>query len=116
MKPIEEILKEVNAKIAAACQKARRDPAEVEIVAVTKTHGPEVVREAWEAGLGIVGENKVQEAAWKKPESISGPDWHLIGHLQRNKVRHALELFSTFHSVADTAGSPQRSSYQWSTT
>jgi pyridoxal phosphate enzyme (YggS family) len=71
----------------------------VEIVAVTKTHGPEVVREAWEAGLRIVGENKVQEAAWKQPQSVSGPDWHLIGHLQKNKVRPALELFSTFHSV-----------------
>ena len=103
MKPLEEILQEVNAKIEAACRKARRDPSEVEIVAVTKTHGPEVVREAWEAGLGIVGENKVQEAAWKKPESVSGPDWHLIGHLQRNKVRPALELFSTFHSVDSVA-------------
>ena len=103
MKPLEEILQEINAKIADACSKAGRDPAEVEIVAVTKTHGPEVVREAWEAGLGIVGENKVQEAAWKKPESVSGPDWHLIGHLQRNKVRHALELFTTFHSVDSIA-------------
>ena len=103
MKPIEEILRDVDERIAAACRKARRDPSEVEIVAVTKTHGPDVVREAWEAGLRIVGENKVQEAAWKKPESVSGPDWHLIGHLQRNKVRHALELFSTFHSVDSVA-------------
>ena len=99
MKTLDEILSEVNASIAAACGKAHRDPSEVEIVAVTKTHGPEVVREAWEAGLRIVGENKVQEAAWKKPQSVSGPDWHQIGHLQKNKVRHALELFSTFHSV-----------------
>ena len=99
MKPLEAILAEVNATIDAACARARRDPAGVEIVAVTKTHGPEVVREAWEAGLRIVGENKVQEAAWKKPQSVGGPDWHLIGHLQKNKVRPALELFSTFHSV-----------------
>jgi pyridoxal phosphate enzyme (YggS family) len=41
----------------------------------------------------------VQEAAWKQPVSVSGPEWHLIGHLQRNKVRHALELFECFHSV-----------------
>ena len=99
MKTLEEILEEVNAVVAAACGRSSRDPAEVEIVAVTKTHGPEVVREAWDAGLRIVGENKVQEAAWKKPLSVGGPDWHLIGHLQKNKVRPALELFSTFHSV-----------------
>ena len=99
MKSLDEILEEVYATIAAACGRAKRDPSEVEIVAVTKTHGTEVVREAWEAGLHIVGENKVQEAAWKKPQSVSGPDWHLIGHLQKNKVRPALELFSTFHSV-----------------
>jgi pyridoxal phosphate enzyme (YggS family) len=71
----------------------------VEIIGVTKTHGPDVVREAWEAGIGIMGENRVQEAAWKIPESVSGPAWHLIGHLQRNKVRPALELFSVIHSV-----------------
>ena len=103
MKPLNEILDEVNANIAAACAKAGRRPEDVEIIAVTKTHGAEVVREAWEAGLKIVGENKVQEAAWKQPQSISGPDWHLIGHLQRNKVRPALELFSCFHSVDTVA-------------
>ena len=99
MVELADILNDVNARIAAACAKAGRNPGDVEIVAVTKTHGPEVVREAWEAGLRIVGENKVQEAAWKKPQSVGGPDWHLIGHLQKNKVRPALELFSTFHSV-----------------
>ena len=103
MKNLNEILEEIDANIAAACGRAGRDPAEVEIVAVTKTHGPEVVREAWEAGLRIVGENKVQEAAWKQPLSVGGPDWHLIGHLQKNKVRPALELFSTFHSVDSIA-------------
>ena len=99
MKAFETILKGVQEKIAAACQRAGRNPAEVEIVAVTKTHGEEVVREAWEGGLRIVGENKVQEAAWKQPLSVSGPEWHLIGHLQRNKVRPALELFECFHSI-----------------
>jgi pyridoxal phosphate enzyme (YggS family) len=103
MRPLSEILQEVNAVVAAACAKAGRHPDDVEVVAVTKTHGPEVVREAWEAGLGIVGENKVQEAAWKQPLSVSGPEWHLIGHLQRNKVRQALSLFSTFHSVDSVA-------------
>ena len=103
MRDLGDILAEVRTNIADACARARRDPSEVEIVAVTKTHGPDVVREAWESGLSIVGENKVQEAAWKKPESVSGPEWHLIGHLQRNKVRHALALFECFHSVDSVA-------------
>ncbi|MEI7900801.1 MAG: YggS family pyridoxal phosphate-dependent enzyme [bacterium] len=96
---VSEILKNVQARIAAACAKAGRRPDEVEIIGVSKTHGPEVVREAWEAGIRRFGENKVQEAAWKIPECVSGPEWHLIGHLQRNKVRPALELFSVIHSV-----------------
>lgn len=99
MRDVSEILEEVNAKIVAACRRVGRDPHEVEIVAVTKTHGEDVVREAWDAGLTIVGENKVQEAAWKKPASVGGPSWHLIGHLQSNKVRAALELFDFIHSV-----------------
>ena len=99
MRELCEILEEVNGRIAAACRRAGRNPEEVEIVAVTKTHGAEVVDEARDAGLRIIGENKVQEAAWKKPASASGPEWHLIGHLQGNKVRHALELFDCIHSV-----------------
>ena len=103
MREVSEILDEVKAKIAAACARAGRDPSDVEIIAVTKTHGAEVVKEAWDAGLRIVGENKVQEAAWKKPASVTGPMWHLIGHLQSNKVRKALELFDFFHSVDTVA-------------
>ena len=99
MEELSAILERVQGRISAACGRVGRDPAGVEIVAVTKTHGAEVVREAWDAGLRIVGENKVQEAAWKKPASVSGPEWHLIGHLQSNKVRHALELFDVIHSV-----------------
>ena len=102
MRDFDEILTNVRTRIATACERAGRDPSEVEIIAVTKTHGAEVVKEAWDAGLRIVGENKVQEAAWKKPASVTGPMWHLIGHLQSNKVRKALELFDFFHSV-DTA-------------
>ena len=103
MRALPEILEEVNATIAAACAKAGRRTDDVAIIAVTKTHGPEVVREAWDAGLRIVGEHKVQEAAWKRPLAVSGPEWHLIGHLQKNKVRPALELFTTFHSVDSLA-------------
>ena len=102
MRDLNEILAEVRGRIAAACARSGRDPAAVEIIAVTKTHGADVVREAWDAGLTIVGENKVQEAAWKKPASVTGPSWHLIGHLQGNKVRHALELFDFIHSVDST--------------
>lgn len=96
---ISEILSAVRERIDAACAKSGRKPGDVEIIGVTKTHGPDVVREAWEAGIRIMGENKIQEAAWKIPESVSGPAWHLVGHLQRNKVRPALELFSVIHSV-----------------
>lgn len=103
MKPIETLVEEVKSRIAAACQRAGRNPDDIEIIAVTKTHGAEVVKEAWDAGLRIVGENKVQEAAWKKPASVTGPMWHLIGHLQSNKVRKALELFDFFHSVDTVA-------------
>ena len=99
MRDLKEIIAEVHGRIDAACARVGRDPSGVEIVAVTKTHGAEVVKEAWDAGLGIVGENKVQEAAWKRPASVMGPQWHLIGHLQTNKVRHALELFDFIHSV-----------------
>lgn len=73
---------------------------EVRIVAVTKTHGPEAVRAAWNAGLRDVGENRVQEAL-PKQESTSGLSlaWHLIGGLQRNKARQAVGRFALVHSV-----------------
>lgn len=99
MRQLNEILEEVRGKIAAACARSGRNPDDVEIIAVTKTHGPETVQEAWEAGLAVVGENKVQEAMWKKDTGITGPSWHLIGHLQSNKVRHALDTFDCIHSV-----------------
>ncbi len=99
MKPFQDILSEIQGRIERACARAGRDPADVEIVAVTKTHGPDVVREALDAGLSAIGENKVQEAAWKKESSPSGGFWHLIGHLQTNKVRHALEIFDVIESV-----------------
>lgn len=88
--------------IGECCRRAGRPADSVSIVAVTKTHGPEAVRDAWQGGLSIMGENKVQEAAAKIPQCVSGPDWHLIGHLQKNKVRHALHLFSAIHSVDST--------------
>lgn len=70
----------------------------VTIVAVTKTYGPDVVRAAWEAGIGDIGENKVQEALAKQAAANVPARWHLIGHLQRNKVK-ALDRFSLFHAL-----------------
>ena len=70
----------------------------VQIVAITKTFGPEAVVAAWEAGIRCVGENKVQEAL-AKMEQVSVPVvWHLVGHLQRNKVKH-LDRFALFHAM-----------------
>ncbi len=96
---LEQRLQAVRDRIARACDKSGRSPDEVEIVAVTKTFGPDVAREAWDAGLHLLGENRVQEAAAKIPACPGGPEWHLIGHLQRNKVRAALEMFPVIHSV-----------------
>ena len=96
---ISDCLTDVRQRIAAACDRAGRQPGDVEIVAVTKTFGPDVIEDALSAGLRIFGENRVQEAAAKIPACRAGADWHLIGHLQRNKVRPALELFSVIHAV-----------------
>src|SRR5918911_3959646 len=71
---------------------------QVTIVAVTKTHGPGAVRAAWEAGLRDVGENRVQEAVKKMAEVDVPLRWHLIGHLQRNKIK-ALDHFVLLHSL-----------------
>ncbi|MBX6332703.1 MAG: YggS family pyridoxal phosphate-dependent enzyme [Gemmatimonadaceae bacterium] len=88
---------EVRERIAAAVARGGHAQ-QVTIVAVTKTHGPEAVRAAWDAGLRDVGENRVQEAL-RKMECVDVPvRWHLIGHLQRNKVK-ALDHFALVHSI-----------------
>jgi PLP dependent protein len=99
IRDLNDVLAEVNSVVAEACRKAGRSADDIEIVGVTKTHGPEVVREAYEAGLQLFGENRVQEAAWKIPECGSGVEFHMIGHLQSNKIKVALPLFSAFHAV-----------------
>jgi pyridoxal phosphate enzyme (YggS family) len=68
------------------------------LVAVTKTHGPEAVEAVWDAGITDVGENRVQEAEGKMAQVTVPVRWHLIGHLQRNKARHALR-FALFHGL-----------------
>ncbi len=87
------------ARIEAAAMRSGRTAEAVTLVAVTKTHGPDVVRDAVDAGMSIFGENKVQEAAWKIPLSPGQARWQLIGHLQSNKARQAVRLFETIHSV-----------------
>lgn len=87
----------VRDRIGAAVERGGHGQA-VQIVAVTKTFGPDAVTAAWEAGIRDVGENKVQEAL-AKMEHVSVPVvWHLIGHLQRNKVKH-LDRFGLFHAL-----------------
>lgn len=86
-------------RIDAAAKRSGRTGDDITLVAVTKTHGPEVVRDAVDAGMCLFGENKVQEAAWKIPLCPSSARWQLIGHLQSNKARHAVRLFETIHSV-----------------
>ena len=92
-----ERVAEVRARIAAAAARGGRGQ-QVTIVAVTKTHGPEAAKAAYESGLHDVGENKVQEALKKMADVDVPVRWHLIGHLQRNKVK-ALERFVLLHSL-----------------
>ncbi len=87
---------EVRGRIAAAA--GRGVGQEVTIVAVTKTHGLDAVRAAWDAGIRDVGENRVQEALRKIEESDVPVAWHLIGHLQRNKIKF-VDRFALVHSV-----------------
>lgn len=92
-----ERLADVTRRIAAAVARGGHGQA-VSLVAVTKTHGPEALREAWAAGITDIGENRVQEALGKMAEFDEPMRWHLIGHLQRNKVR-ALDRFFLFHAL-----------------
>lgn len=89
----------VRQRIADACARAGRRADDVQLVAVSKTHPPETVTEAAACGLQLFGENKVQEAAAKIPRCPGHLFWHLVGHLQRNKVGPAVELFELIHSV-----------------
>jgi pyridoxal phosphate enzyme (YggS family) len=91
-------LEKVQAAIAEAVRRAGRDPAEIELVAVSKTQTAEHIREAMRAGLSVFGENKVQEAG-RKIEELGRGVWHLIGHLQTNKAKDAVRLFDSIDSV-----------------
>src|SRR5437868_9271679 len=96
---IAENLERVREQIASAAAKLGRSADDVELVAITKTHPAEKVREAIQAGQTLFGESRVQEARAKIPELPSNLRWHFVGHLQKNKVRQALPLFELIHSV-----------------
>src|SRR6266568_8296649 len=91
----------VHEAIASAARRANRNPTEIRLMAVTKTVPPERIREAYDAGLRLFGENRVQEFATKADglRSLEEAEWHMIGHLQSNKAVKAAELFAHVDSV-----------------
>jgi len=99
MSSIADNLDRVREQIASAVAKSGRTPNDVELVAITKTHPAERVREAIEEGQLLFGESRVQEARAKISELPSNLRWHFVGHLQKNKIRHALPLFEMFHGI-----------------
>jgi pyridoxal phosphate enzyme (YggS family) len=92
-------LEEVQDRLAAACRRSGRDASSVRLVGASKRQPPELLRAAYDGGLRIFGENRVQEAAAKRSGLPDDTEWHLLGPLQSNKVRRALELFTLFHAV-----------------
>jgi len=98
-----ENLAAIQQRIHAACERSGRDPASVLLLAVSKSHPPETIREAVENGQVFFGENKIQEAKAKIPLSPGKARWHFIGHLQSNKVRDAVELFEMIQGVDSLA-------------
>jgi hypothetical protein len=99
MNRIQERLTEVKRRMAEAAIRAGRDPQAVELVAVSKTVGIPLIREGIEAGIAILGENRVQEAEGKIFELGRPVKWHLVGHLQSNKAKLAVSLFDLIHSL-----------------
>jgi len=103
MEEIATNLARVLDQIAAATAKAGRSVDKVELVAVTKKQDAEKIHAAAEAGQLLFGESRVQEARVKIPLLPSRLRWHFIGHLQKNKIRHALPLFELFHGIDSLA-------------
>ncbi|MBL9117035.1 MAG: YggS family pyridoxal phosphate-dependent enzyme [Verrucomicrobiaceae bacterium] len=99
MSSIAESLSRIQDRLAAAISKANRAQSDVELLAVSKTFPAEVVKEAVEAGQLLLGENKVQELLAKKPLLPGKVRWHLIGHLQSNKIRKILPEVEAVHSI-----------------
>ena len=101
MTSVAERASQVRDRIEAACRAAGRDPAEVRLMAVTKTHGLDVLEQAYAAGLRLFGENRVPEAAEKAEQLADRADlqWAVIGHLQTNKVAKALRFATELHTL-----------------
>jgi len=96
---IHENVQFVRNKIAEAYRRSGRESEEIELVAITKTVGVEQINKAIEAGIRIVGENRVQEA-WRKFQEVGKEvHWHMVGHLQTNKVKRVLQFADMIHSV-----------------
>ena len=98
MMSISNNLKHIQEEIRIAACQAGRDPSEITLVAVSKTYDPEAINEAISAGAADIGENKVQEIL-DKYEKVLPVRWHMIGHLQTNKVKYILDKVSMIHSV-----------------
>ena len=96
---ITENLEQVRKNIQDACRSVGRDPEEVTLIAVSKTKPVELLQEAYQAGARDFGENKVQEIMDKYPQLPSDIRWHMIGHLQRNKVKYIVDKAAMIHSV-----------------
>ena len=98
---IAENIASIHERIIASARGAGRNPNEIALMAVSKTHPPERIREAYEAGLKLFGENRVQEFASKigALQNLPNSDWHMIGHLQTNKAGRTVELFNAVDSV-----------------
>jgi pyridoxal phosphate enzyme (YggS family) len=103
MEEIATNLERVQERIADAAKKSGRSPNDIELVAVSKKHAGEKVQAAVAAGHTLFGESRVQEARIKIPLLPSRLRWHFIGHLQKNKIRHALPLFELFHGIDSLA-------------
>lgn len=99
MSVIQENIARLWERIARAAERAGRDPQQIRLVAVSKTRSVEEIRQAIEAGITDIGENRVQEA-WGKYQAIGDAvTWHMVGHLQTNKVKRALRFFQLIHSL-----------------
>jgi pyridoxal phosphate enzyme (YggS family) len=94
-----ENLNDVRQRIARSCEKAHRAPDDVKLICVTKEASLSQIEEAISLGIRFVGENRVQDADAKRRVIGARVEWHLIGHLQTNKVRDAVRMFSVIHSV-----------------
>ena len=99
LQEIKDRIKLVNDRIAAACDRAGRNPDEVRVVAVSKTVPMDTILTGLEAGLTLLGENYLQEAQTKIEAMGSRAEWHFIGRLQTKKAKYAVRLFQLIHSV-----------------